>query len=362
MSRPAVLFGGPSPEHDISILTGLQAARTLTEAGLAVDAIYWAKSADWYLVDAGMEAADFADGAPAKARQLRFEAAPGGGFFLKKKALALSAIVNCCHGGPGEDGTLQAALDLAGIRYTGPDAAGSVLGMDKFAFGAVVAAAGLPTLPRVLVGPGQTPAFDGPYIAKPRFGGSSIGIEVVEDWATALALATSSSHMRRGAVVEPFLPDSRDLNISVRTFPQFELSPIEAPIRADDSARIYDYRQKYLAGGGLDGSAREIPADIPAEWAESIRSMSAIVAGLVRIRSVARIDFLQDGDKLYVNEINTIPGSLSAYLWAEAGVSRAQLLRDMVTEAEQAPAVAFTTAGADGVALRSASSIASKLG
>lgn len=362
MSRPAVLFGGPSPEHDISVLTGLQAARTLTGDGVDVDAIFWSKTGDWYQVDPGMEAADFAEGVPARARQLRFEAAPGGGFFQKRKPMAISAIVNCCHGGPGEDGTLQAALDMAGIRYTGPDAAGSVLGMDKYAFGAVVAAAGLPTLPRALVTPDRVPSFAGPYIAKPRFGGSSIGIEVVEDWDTALALAGSSPHMRRGAVVEPYLPDSRDLNISVRTHPVFELSPIEAPLRDDGSARIYDYGQKYLAGGGLDGSAREIPADIPAEWTESIRSMSAVVAGLVRARSVARIDFLVDGQQIYVNEINTIPGSLSAYLWAEAGVSRARLLRDMVEEAEKMPAVTFVTAGADGTALRSASSIAAKLG
>ncbi len=362
MSRPAVLFGGPSPEHDISILTGLQAARTLTEAGTSVDVVYWSKTGDWFLVEATMEAADFADGVPAKARQLRFEAAPGRGFFLKKKALSPSAVVICCHGGPGEDGTLQAALSLAGMRYTGPDAAGSLLGMDKYAFGSVVAAAGLPTLPRVLVAPDQAPAFDGPFIVKPRFGGSSIGIEVVEDWDTAVALVSRSPHMRRGAVVEPYLPKSRDLNISVRTFPQLELSPIEAPIRADDAARIYDYRQKYLAGGGLDGSAREIPADIPAAWTESIRSMSTTIAGLVRTRSVARIDFLQNGDDLYVNEINTIPGSLSAYLWAEAGVTRIQLLRDMVAEAEQSQPDAYTTAGADGAALRSASSIAAKLG
>lgn len=362
MGRPAVLFGGPSPEHDISILTGLQAARTLVDAGTPVDGIYWAKSGAWYLVDAASEAVDFADGVPAKARPIRFEAAPGGGFFIKRKPLDPSVIVNCCHGGPGEDGTLQAALDLAGLRYTGPDPAGSLLGMDKLAFGAVVAAAGLPTLPRDLVVAGTRPGFEGPYIAKPRFGGSSIGIEVVEDWATALALAKSSPHMKRGAVVEPYLPASRDFNISVRTFPSLELSPIEAPIRADDAARIYDYKQKYLSGGGLDGSARQIPAEIPDEWTESIRSMSERVADLVRARSVARIDFLQDGDQIYVNEINTIPGSLSAYLWAEAGVGRAQLLQDMVTEAERFPVASYTTAGADGTALRSASSIAAKLG
>ncbi len=362
MSRPAVLFGGPSPEHDISILTGLQAARTLSGTGRDVDAIYWSKTGEWYLVDPNGEAADFADGVPGKARPMRFEAVPGAGFFVKKKQLDPSCIVNCCHGGPGEDGTLQAALDLCGIRYTGPDPAGSLLGMDKFAFGAVVAAAGLPTLSRTLVSVEATPPFGGPYIVKPRFGGSSIGIEVVEDWDTALALLSTSAHMRRGAVAEPYLPESRDLNISVRTFPEFELSPIEAPLRAGDAARIYDYKQKYLSGGGLDGSAREIPAQIPEELTKTIRSMSTIVAGLVGTRSVARIDFLESGDQIYVNEINTIPGSLSAYLWAAGGVSRATLLVDMVTEAERAAPASFTTAGADGTALRSASSIAAKLG
>jgi D-alanine-D-alanine ligase len=164
-------------------------------------------------------------------------------------------------------------------------------------------------------------------------------------------------------VAEPYLPGSRDLNISVRTYPALELSPIEAPVRGGrEGTAIYDYAQKYLSGGGLEGSARQIPADIPAERAEEIRRMATIVARLVGARSVARIDFLEDGGDLFVNEINTIPGSLSAYLWAEAGVPRATLLADMVTEALSLAPVAYLTTGADGTALRSASSIAAKLG
>ena len=87
-----------------------------------------------------------------------------------------------CHGGPGEDGTLQAALDLAGVRYTGPSAAGAALGMDKLAFGGAMAAAGVPSLPRAaFTADGADPDFAGPYIVKPRFGGSSIGIEITDD-------------------------------------------------------------------------------------------------------------------------------------------------------------------------------------
>src|SRR3954463_9228621 len=174
LPRPAVLFGGPSPEHDISIILGLLATRALTDAGTEVDAIYWTKSGDFVAVDTGLEAEAFLEGVPRGARPLRFGAggftAEGGGGFGRKKADALdiSAVLNCCHGGPGEDGTLQGALDLAGIRYTGPTVAGAALGMDKYAFAAACPAAGLPHLPVAVLDPsdpGGAP-FDGPYIVK----------------------------------------------------------------------------------------------------------------------------------------------------------------------------------------------------
>ncbi len=361
MSKPAVVFGGPSPEHDISILTGLQAARALTNEGRDVDAIYWTKTGQWFLVSPTAEAADFADGVPPKARPLRFEAEPGGGFFAKKKALGVTAVLNACHGGPGEDGTLQGLFDLAGLRYTGPDAAASALGMDKLAFGGVMAGAGLPSLPRVLADPAVPPPFDPPFIVKPRYGGSSIGISVVDDHATIGALLETSPHMRDGGVVEPFLAGSRDLNIAVRTHPTLEVSAIEAPLREGDA--IYDYRQKYLVGeGGMDSARRQLPAEVPSEMTASIRSMAATVTRLARLRSVARIDFLEHEGIVYVNEVNTIPGSLAAYLWVDPPVTRPDLLRSMLDEVLAGPARQYTTAGADGTALRSAGTIASKLG
>lgn len=362
MSKPAVVFGGPSPEHDISILTGLQAARALGNAGVETEAIYWTKSGEWFAVDPRLEAVDFAEGVPAKARRLQFLSEAGGGFVFKRRRLDLSVVVNCCHGGPGEDGSLQAALDLAGVRYTGPGAAASALGMDKLAFGGVMEAAGLPTLPRVLVVSDVDPGFPGPYIVKPRFGGSSIGIEVVEDMVTARALAETSPLMRDGAVVEPFLEDSRDCNVAVRTFPELQLSAIEAPRRDVGTAGIYSYSQKYLEGGGLEGSARELPAELPAPIEARIRETARHIVELVGVRGVARIDFLRRRDELWVNEINTIPGSLAAYLWIAPPIPRHQLLLDMIEEGSKQPSRQFTTVGADGTALRSAASIAAKLG
>jgi D-alanine-D-alanine ligase len=142
MAKPAVLFGGPSPEHDVSIVTGLQAVHALGD----VHGVYWSKTGDFWDVDPALEARDFADGVPRKSGQLRLVA--GEGLVGKRRPLDLTAVVNCCHGGPGEDGTIQAAMDLARLAYTGPSVAGAALGMDKLAFGHVVRGAGLPSRAR----------------------------------------------------------------------------------------------------------------------------------------------------------------------------------------------------------------------
>ncbi|MBV9663735.1 MAG: hypothetical protein JOZ37_07195 [Actinobacteria bacterium] len=363
MAQPGVIFGGPSPEHDISVLTGLQAAQALDKAGRRPIAIYWAKTGDWFEVDPGLNGQDFQDGVPRKATPVRFVAAPGGGFLGKRdKPLDIDAAVNCCHGGPGEDGSLQGALDLAGIKYTGPSMAGAALGMDKLAFGAVITGAGLPSLPRVALDPEQPPSFDGPYLVKPRFGGSSIGIETVADFETARLRADANVHLRAGGVVEPYRPESYDLQIAVRSWPELQLSAIERPLRSSTGAEILNYADKYVGGEGMVQAPRELPAQLEPAVEKSLRDMAARVATLAGLRGVARIDFLVDGDQLYVNEINTIPGSLSWYLWVDPSIGFDQLLADMLTEAVQRPASHYTTAGADGTALRAAGSIASKLG
>ena len=375
MSRPAVLFGGPSPEHDISIILGLLATRALTEAGVEVEAIYWTKSGEFVGVDSTLEAKDFLEGVPRGARSLRlgsggFEGEGGGGFGRKRAAvLDISAVLNCCHGGPGEDGTLQGALDLAGIRYTGPSVAGAALGMDKLAFGAACLAAGLPHLPVVALDPadpGPAP-FDGPYIVKPRFGGSSIGIEVVTDWETALGLAGSSVHLRGGAVVEPYREDSIDVQVSIRAWPELACSPIEKPLRAaGGKGGILGYADKYVGGEGMASAPRELPAQLPREIEARIRESALALGPLVGLRGVSRLDYLwsESRGELFINEINTIPGSLSKYLWeaAEPAVPFNQLLSDLIAEATARPSVYWSTQGADGSALRSAGTIASKLG
>ena len=355
MTRIATVLGGPSPEHDVSVSTGLQAARVLPEA----DCLYWSLTGDWYLTPPGLELSDFADGVPRKSRRLDLLVGPGGGYRMGRRRLDYDVVVNCFHGGPGEDGTVQGIWDMAGLCYTGPGQGASGLGMDKLIFSAAVGAAGMPTLERRLVSPRFEPDFDPPYIVKPRSGGSSIGIAVVDDYQTALALLRTSPHLVDGAVIEPYLDGAKDLQIAVRLFPEVELSAIEEPTRSDQR-EILTYREKYLAWGESAAVERNLPADISPDVENTIRSQALAVAELVGIRGISRVDFLSHEGNLYVNEINTLPGSLAIYLWIDPPRTREELLRDMIAEALANRRV-MNTAGADGTALRGGGAIAAKL-
>jgi D-alanine-D-alanine ligase len=363
-----VLFGGPSPEHDISILTGLQALRELNRTGRAATGIYWTKTNTFFAVPDDVEAEAFLDGVPSGSRPLDLRSGDDGGFverggrLAKDRPLELEAVVVATHGGPGEDGTLQGALDLAGLRYTGPSAAGAALGMDKWAFGCVVAAAGLPTLSRALLTTSTTSLdFPGPYILKPRFGGSSIGIDVVADFATAQARLKTNTHLSFGCIVEPYRADLFDLQIAVRTFPTRSLSAIEKPLRRSGEAEILNYRDKYVGGEGMVSAPRELPAQLSAEQTKTINATAEKLTDLLQVRGVARIDFLANDAEIFVNEINTIPGSLSKYLFIDPPVLFRELLDDLLAEALERPTHRYSTVGADGVVLRSAGSIAAKL-
>jgi hypothetical protein len=214
---------------------------------------------------------------------------------------------------------------------------------------------GTAELPRTILSSETTSLpFDGPYILKPRFGGSSIGIEVVADLATARARLDVNEHFSLGCVVEPYREDLGDLQIAMRSYPNLELSAVERPLRRSENAEILNYRDKYVGGEGMVSAPRELPAVLSGEQHDAVLRYARGVAGLCGLRGVARLDFLANDHELYVNEINTIPGSLAKYLFVDPPLAFSALLGDLLREARERPAHRYSAAGADGLVLRSA--------
>ena len=355
----AVIFGGPSPEHDISILTGLQSSRVLNNK-YNVHNIYWSKENKWYLVDDNLESQDFINNNKIFKKELTLKLDSNPGFYLKKKKLNIDTVLNACHGGPGEDGTLQSLLTLLEVKFTGPSLTTSQLCMDKYSFYTFMKANNIPVLEKHLLQNSHSPTFEGPYILKPRFGGSSIGVEVVNEYDTALKLADGSKLYQQGATVEKFLEDSVDYLVALRTYPQVEFSEIEKPIRSNNF-ELFSYQDKYLENGGLEGSKRELPAQLPKNIEKEIINILETLVSLISFNGISRVDFLISEDKIYLNEINTIPGSHALYLWENLGYNKFQLLDDMIQESMQRDSN-WTSEGSDGLALKSAKDIQSKLG
>lgn len=366
----AVVFGGPSPEHEISILTGLQSERVLTRAGHTVTPLYWAPTGGWFVVPPGTEARDYLEGLPSgsKPAELRLSADPG--LFVKgrlrSERLEVDAALSCLHGGLGEGGGFAGLFALLGIPATGSSLYASAVGMDKLAFGGLMTVAGIPSLPRVALELDVDPGFAGPYIVKPRFGGSSIGIEIVDDLAAARVLARTSAHLRAGAVVEPFRRDLVDLNISFRTAPTLEVSDLERPLRGPDGG-VYSYAEKYLAGeagegAGLSTAPREMPAQVPDAVTERAGELARRVAAVTRLTGVVRVDFLYDesAQELLVNEVNSVPGAMALYLWASRRPA-SEVLLDALVEARDAGVPAVASGFGSGAALRAAGGISGKL-
>jgi D-alanine-D-alanine ligase len=370
----AVLFGGPSPEHEISILTGLQAERVLTKSGEDVLPIYWAPSGEWFLVPSGSEAKDFIDGVPRGSKPIEVRLSGNPGLYVKKRIgadeLEISAVLMTLHGGIGEGGGAAAVFALLGIPATGSSLFAGAVGMDKLAFGGLMEVAGVPTLRRELLSATIAPTFAGPYIVKPRFGGSSIGIEIVEDVDAARAVSRASAHLRAGAVVEPYRPELVDLNISFRTFPSLETTAVERPIRearSDAAPGLYSYADKYLSGGagsetGFMSAPREFPAKLAPGLADQARDIALRVAEVTGLTGIVRVDLLLDEQKgeLFVNEVNSIPGAMALYLWAPT-VTAAQVLKDALIEARDHRVVMPASGFGSGAALRAAGGIAGKL-
>jgi D-alanine-D-alanine ligase len=363
-----VIFGSRSMEHGVSILTAYQAFQALDRVKYEATAIYITERGEWLASDRIDDVASI-PGLPLDPsrfeRAFRSHAKPaaiapdpsvGGLMSLDSGGLLrrgsqrtrLDVALLVLHGTHGEDGTVQGLLELAGIPYTGSGVLGSALGMDKLIMKDVWRAAGLPVLPYIgltrhdweadredsLDRIGSALVF--PIFVKPASLGSSIGIsKTVNREDLGFAIDVAASYDRR-IIIEQGLTDAVDINCSVIGNDELSVSVCERPL---SFGAFLSYDDKYLHGkagktgaaGGMEDMVRELPAEIPDEQVRRVQDLATAAFRALDCAGLARVDtLLSPAGEVYLNEINTLPGSLSSYLWEATSTSFSELLDRLI--------------------------------
>ncbi len=353
----AVMFGGKSVEHEISIISAIQAIGYLDKEKYEIIPIYITKSNEMYVGEniGKIEAYKDIKGLLSSSRRVNLICDNGrvsiipypSKLFSKAPLNTIDVAFPIVHGTNVEDGTLQGYLKMLNLPYVGCDVLSSAVGMDKYVMKTVLKDNGIPVLdcrcfsaaryndsPENIVETIEG-AFEYPVIVKPINLGSSIGISKAEDRKELSDSLDLAFEFASKILVEPAIKNLREINCSVLGSSDFaEASECEEPVNTD---KILSYEDKYInnAKGSSKGMAsvkRKIPAELSPEKREEIRSLAVQAFKVLGCNGVSRIDFMIDGDtnNVWLNEINTIPGSLSFYLWEPMGLKYSQLLDRMI--------------------------------
>lgn len=362
ISAVGVIFGGRSVEHDVSIITANQIMRALDQAGYSVIPIYISRDGRWYTGSPLRNVKNFENEivghkelhpvilSPASNHH-GLILNPAAGRFSKSEVKRLDAVFPAIHGTNGEDGTLQGLLELADIPYVGCKVLASAVANDKIMTKAVLRQQGIPVVEDVsfrrsewLDTPDKiidriTTTLPYPLFIKPATTGSSIGIGRAQDEALLRASIEVAASFDRRILVEAAVTEATEINCAViGNGTHIQASVLEQPVSWEE---YLTYEEKYMRGSeGMKSADRIIPA--PLTPGLTLRIQQAAVEAFKAIDGygTARIDFLvkPDEDRFYLNEINTMPGSLAFYLWQEGGVDMPELVSQLVTLAQEAHA------------------------
>jgi len=365
-TKVAVLFGGKSVEHEVSVISGIQAIMAMDKEKYEIIPVYLTKENDMYIGPDIGDIAAYKDIKGLLARSNRVVAVREGGrvrlvqyphkTFGGMKPVDVDIAFPIVHGTNVEDGALQGFIKTLGIPFVGCDVMSSAVCMDKYVSKAVLKDAGVPVLDAKVYTLADYAELEGmmddvekvfgyPVIVKPINLGSSVGIGVAADRGELMEAFDDAFAYASRVLVEHAISKLREINCSVLGDENEAMaSECEEPISSD---RILSYEDKYVNGGGgkktgakgsgskgagMANLSRIIPAELSPEKREEIRDLAVKSFKALGCNGVARIDFMIDEEtgKLYFNEINSIPGSLAFYLWEPVGVPYSELLDRMI--------------------------------
>ncbi len=358
MSTPdniLVAFGGVSPEHEVSVLTAHQAIATLQENGKSVTPLYVGKSGRWFTGDPLMDLKNFEN-----LETLETEATPctfafnefgkaflqtqPKGWFAKPEQIGVDMVLTSFHGSEGENGAFQGVLEVFNIPYTGSGVSGSAIGMDKPAAKDICRAHDIPVVDDIVITEHSWTAdsddilkqigqLNFPVFIKPATLGSSIGVTKADTTNEAEEAIETGFRYDRRLLVEKAVHPLLEINCSVLgDRDECRPSVCEQPLAKEE---LLSFEDKYMSGSdadkGMASADRKIPAPISDELTQKIQQLSCDIFRILNSAGVARLDFLvnKETEEIYFNEINTIPGSFSYYLWKQTDLDFESLLREL---------------------------------
>lgn len=351
-----VFFGGCSTEHEISVISASQAMSAIDRSVYDVTPVYITKQGHWYTGDALFDVSNYRD-IPSlleKCTEVYMEPVRDDyNLYTRKKKLfgsnvytTLDVAIPVLHGAYGEDGTFEGILDAIAIPYAGCNVLASANGMDKITMKMILQACDVPVVDYVWFTDKQWFAqkdaliakiekeLGYPVIVKPANLGSSVGIGRAKDRTQLIDRINDAERYSTRIIVEHMIENLHEVNCSVLgDCDDYKTSVCEEPIK---SGEILSYEDKYMGGTkgakGMQASQKRIPADLPVEVSDRIRFLAGETFRVLSCHGVSRVDVIIDADNgnIYVNEINTIPGSLSFYLWEVTGLPFDKLMDTLV--------------------------------
>ena len=353
-----VIFGGVSVEHEVSIISAVQAMASLDQDKYEIVPIYIAKDRTWYTGKMLMDIDVYKDFNDLKRYATKVTMYNKDNTFylqsvgiFKRMVAQIDVVFPIVHGANVEDGTLAGYLDTLGVPYVGSRVLGSALGQDKVVMKQVFQSCDLPVVPYTWFYDVEylndmeeiskrVSKLGYPVIVKPASLGSSVGITVARDSKELDNAVMDAITYDSKIVVEKVIPNLVEVNCSV--IGDYELQEASVLEEVKTSNAFLDYNDKYLGNGkktgsskGMASASRIVPARIDDKMTKEIQELAKKTFRVLNLGGICRIDFLIDKkeNKVYVNEPNTIPGSLSFYLWEPSGKKYSELLDETITTA-----------------------------